>query len=1016
MDWLSKNHAEIVCFEKIVHIPLPNGEVLSIQGEKSGVTLRMINCMKARKYLRKGYCVFLAHVVEKKPKERRLEEIPIVKDYPEVFPEDLPGLPPPRQVEFRIDLVPGAAPVARSPYRLAPSEMQELSNQLQELLDKGFIRPSFSPWGAPVLFVKKKDGTFRMCIDYRELNKLTIKNRYPLPRIDDLFDQLQGSSFYSKIDLRSGYHQLKIQEEDVPKTTFRTRYGHYEFLVMPAVFMDLMNRVCKPYLDRFVIVFIDDILIYSRTKEEHEHHLKLILKLLRNEKLYAKFSKCEFWIREVHFLGHVINKNGIHVDPSKIEAIKNWEAPRTPTEVRQFLGLAGYYRRFIKKFSKIALPLTTLTQKEKKFDWSDKQESAFQLLKQKLCSAPILSLPEGIHNFVVYCDASHQGLGCVLMQRDKVIAYASRQLKVHEKNYTTHDLELGAVVFALKIWRHYLYVTRCTIFTDHKSLQHIFDQKELNMRQRRWVELLNDYDCDIKYHPGKANVVADALSRKERVKTLRVRALGLTIHTSLTTQIRMAQQEASKEENIHNEALRGMIRQLEPKSDDTLYFMNRIWVPCFGNLRELVMDEAHKSRYSIHPGSDKMYKDLKEHYWWPNMKGEIAIYVGKCLTCSKVKAEHQKPSGLLQQPEIPQWKWEQISMDFITKLPRTSSGYDTIWVIVDRLTKSAHFLPIKETDKTEKLAKLYIKEIVARHGVPISIISDRDSRFVSRIWKSLQEAMGIRLDMSTAYHPQTDGQSERTIQTLEDMLRACVIDFGGNWDTHLPLAEFSYNSSYHTSIKAAPFEALYGRKCRSPLCWAEVGEKHLAGPEIVQETTDKIFKIKDRLKAARDRQKSYADNRRKPLEFQIGDRVMLKVSPWKGVARFGNRGKLNPRYVGPFEILARVGPLAYKLKLPQELSNVHDTFHVSNLKKCLSDETLIIPPDEIHIDDRLHFIEEPIEISDWKVQRLRRSRIKLVKVRWNSKRGPEYTWEREDQMKTKYPSLFKDTPVQDNTN
>ncbi|KAI3762600.1 hypothetical protein L1987_53037 [Smallanthus sonchifolius] len=564
MDWLSKNLAKIVCFEKIVRIPLPSGEILSIQGERCRTMLKTINCMKAHKYLRKGYCAFLAHIFERKPEERRLEDIPIVRDYSE-----------------------------------------ELSSQLQELLDKGFIRPCFSPWGAPVLFVKKKDGTFRMCIDYRELNKLTIKNRYPLPRIDDLFDQLQGSSFYSKIDLRSGYHQLKIQEEDIPKTAFRTRYGHYEFLVMPfgltnapVVFMDLMNRVCKPYLDKFVIVFIDDILIYSRTKEEHEHHLKLILELLRNEKLYAKFSKCEFWIQEVHFLRHVINKKGIHVDPSKIEAIKNWEAPRTPTEVRQFLGLAGYYRRFIENFSKIALPLTTLTQKNKKFDWTDKQESAFQLLRQKLCSAPILSLPEGTGNFIVYCDVSHQGLGCVLMQKEKVIAYASRQLKVHEKNYTTHDLELGAVVFALKIWRHYLYGTKCTIFTDHKSLQHIFNQKELNMRQRRWVELLNDYDCDIKYHPGKANVVADALSHKERVKTLRVRALELTIHTSLTTQIRMAQQEAIKEENIQNEALRGMIKQLEPKSDDTLYFMNRIWVPCFGNLRELVMDEAHKSRTS----------------------------------------------------------------------------------------------------------------------------------------------------------------------------------------------------------------------------------------------------------------------------------------------------------------------------------------------------------------------------------------------------------------------------------
>ncbi|GJR72377.1 putative reverse transcriptase domain-containing protein [Tanacetum coccineum] len=414
---------------------------------------------------------------------------------------------------FEIDLMPiklgsfnvviGAAPVARAPYRLAPSEMQELSDQLQELAARGFIRPSTSPWGAPVLFVKKKDGTFRMCIDYQELNKLTIKNRYPLPRIDDLFDQLQGSSVYSKIDLRSGYHQLRVRDEDIPKTAFRTRYGLYEFQVMPfgltnapAVFMDLMNRVCKPYLDKFVIVFIDDILIYSHNKEEHADHLRIILELLKKEKLYAKFSKCDFWINIMQFRGHVIDSQGIHVDPAKIEA------------------------RFIKDFSKIAKSLTELTQKNKKYIWGEDQESAFQLLKQKLCEAPILALPEGNDDFVVYCDASRQGLGVVLMQREKVIAYASRQLKPHEENYTTHDLELGAVVFALKIWRHYLYGTKCTVFTDHKSLQHILNQKELNMRQRCWLELLVDYDCEIRYHLGKANVVADALSRKERIKPL----------------------------------------------------------------------------------------------------------------------------------------------------------------------------------------------------------------------------------------------------------------------------------------------------------------------------------------------------------------------------------------------------------------------------------------------------------------------------------------------------------------
>ncbi|GJS65500.1 putative nucleotidyltransferase, ribonuclease H [Tanacetum coccineum] len=556
MDWLSKYRAKILCDEKVVHIPI-DGETLIIRGDRSKTRLNLISCIKTERYISRGCQVFMIQVMEKKSDEKKLEDIPVVKEFPDVFPEDLPGIPPVRQVEFQIDLIPGAAPVARTPYRLAPSEMQELSNQLQELTDRGFIRPSTSPWGAPVLFVKKKDGSFRMCIDYRELNKLTIKNRYPLPRIDDLFDQLQGSSVYSKIDLRSGYHQLRVREEDIPKTAFRTRYGHYEFQVMPfgltnapAVFMDLMNRVCKPYLDKFVIVFIDDILIYSRNEEEHANHLRIILELLRKEKLYAKFSKCDFWIHIVQFLGHLIDSQGLHVDPAKIEAVKNWTSPTTPTEVRQFLGLAGYYRRFIEGFSKIAKPLTKLTQKNKSYIWGEEQESAFQLLKQKLCEAPILALPEGNDNFVVYCDASLQGLGAVLMQREKVIAYASRQLKPHEENYTTHDLELGAVIFALKIWRHYLYGTKCTVFTDHKSLQHILRQKELNMRQRRWLELLADYDCEICYHPGKANVVADALSRKKRIKPLRVRALILTVHPKLPSQISSSKNEDLKEESV----------------------------------------------------------------------------------------------------------------------------------------------------------------------------------------------------------------------------------------------------------------------------------------------------------------------------------------------------------------------------------------------------------------------------------------------------------------------------------
>ncbi|GKD76472.1 putative reverse transcriptase domain-containing protein, partial [Tanacetum coccineum] len=803
MDWLTKYHKVIICDEKIVRVPFGR-EMLIFQGngnnQKEESRLNIISCTKAQEYLSRVCDVLLAHITTKEAKDKsegkRLKDVPIVRDFPEVFPKDLPGIPPARQVEFQIDLVPGVVPVALAPYRLAPSKMKELAKQLQELSDKGFIRPSSSPWGAPVLFVKKKDGSFHMCIDYHELNKLTF---------------------------------------------------------------------------------------------------------LKKEELYAKFSKCEFWIPKVQFLGHVIDSKGIHVDSINIESIKYWASPKSPTEIRQFLGLVGYYRRFIEGFSKIAKSMTKLTQKNVKFDWGEKEEAAFQLIKQKLCSAPILALPKGSEKFI-----------CLLRS-------------IYEKNYTTHDLELGAVVFTLKMWRHYLYITSFLVTTIVKSAT--------TRGRRTWL-------------------------------------LIMTIGLNLPKQILEAQTEALKPENLTAEDVRGMLRQdltkerLKPRADETLCLNNRSWLPCYGDLRTLVMHESHKSKYSIHPGSNKMYQDLKQLYWWPNMKANIATYISKCLTCAKVKAEHQKPSGLLVQLEIPEWKWENITMDFVTKLPKTSKT-------------SAHFLLMRENDPMEKLMKLYMKEVVTQHDVPISIISDRDGRFTSLFWQALHKALGTRLDMSTAYHPETDGQNKRTIQTLEDLLRACLLDFRKSWDRHLPLVEFSYNNSYHISIKAAPFE--------------------------------KIVQIKSRIQAARDRQKSYANIRRKPMVFQVGNKVMLKVSPWKEVVRFGKRGKLNPRYFGPFMVTERVGTVVYKLELPQQLSRVHNTFYVSNLKKCLSNESLVILLGELRVDDKLHFVEEPVEVMDREIKQLKRSHIPIIKVRWNSKRGPEFTWEREDKFKQKYPHLFTKT-------
>ena len=756
---------------------------------------------------------------------QQLDSIPnwIRKDYRTVLREELPPeMPPERSVDHQIPLKPDMPPPLKGIFRLSQLELRELKRQLDQLLRDGKIRPSTSPYGAPVLFVKKKDGKLRMCIDYRALNSQTIQNRYALPRIDELFDRLHGAKVFSKLDLTSGYYQIAIDPKDRHKTAFRTRYGHYEFNVMPfgltnapATFQTLMNDIFRDLLDVCVIVYLDDILVYSKDEEDHEQHLRQVLQRLKDNQLYAKLSKCTFFANSIEYLGHIVDGEGLRPNPRLIQALIDFPRPKTLKELQSFLGLANYYRKFISNFSHIALPLTDATWNAtqsnlRPIEWTQPMQAAFDELKKALTTAPCLALPDPDGEFEVITDASEdaKAVGAVLVQNGHPVAYESKKLNTYQLNYAVHDKEMCAIMHALERWRPFLLGRHFKVFTDHRSLIHFKTQSNLNQRQLRWQEKAADYDMEILYKPGKENVVADVLSR-----------IRINLVCPLPT--RSLRQQVTK--GYKDSPLGNLIKEVERREEPTnrytvkdglLYYRTDefgSWRLCLPDIpyRETVIHDNHDLAIAGHPGYIKTYSKIARTYYWPNMARDIRKHVQECDACQRTKASNQPPAGQLRPLPIPTRPWGSIGMDFLGPLPKSASGKDMILVVIDRLTKMARFIATDSMVTSKGTAELFLREVFRHHGLPSNIVSDRDPRFTAKFWKTLQEALGVDLLMSTAEHPQTDGQAEAAVKVIQKLLKPFVFQ-GQDWEDLLPSLEFAYNDTTQSSTGQTPFYLNYG--------------------------------------------------------------------------------------------------------------------------------------------------------------------------------------------------------------
>lgn len=724
------------------------------------------------------------------------------------------GLPPRRGHEHAIVLKEGSNPVGVRPYRYPQFQKDGIERLIKEMLAAGIIQPSTNPFSSPVILVKKKDGSWRFCVDYRALNKETVADKYPILVIDELLDELHGATIFSKLDLRAGYHQILVRPEDTHKTVFRTHEGHYEFLVMPfgltkapATFQSLMNEVFRPYLRRFVLVFFDDILIYSRSKEEHVQHLGLVLRILEKNSLFVNKKKCEFGKGEVAYLGHVISENGVAMDGDKIRAIVEWEIPKNLRELRGFLGLTGYYRKFVFNYAHIARPMTEQLKKDN-FKWSETATKAFECLKTAMVTAPVLAMPNFQFPFVVETDASGYGMGAVLMQGDRPIAFYSKLLGVRAQQKSVYEKELMAICFAIQKWRYYLLGRHFVVRTDQQSLRYITQQREIGAEFQKWMSKLMGYDFEVQYKPGSSNKVADALSRK----TVGEIVLGVMV-AGLAVDWKKLEEEVATDSfltQIKNELQHGREVPHFSLVECKLLFKGRYVIPPASFVIPILLREYHDSPMGGHAGELKTYLRLASEWYWKGMRQEVVRYVQRCSTSQQQKSSQHHPGGLLQPLPIPSRIWEDLSMHFIEGLP-VSKGVDTILVVVDRLSKYAHFLTLRHPFSALNVAEVFIAEVVRLHGFPSSIVSDRDRIFLSIFWKELFRLHGTTLKKSTAYHPQTDGQTEIVNRNLETYLRCFVGGHPKGWARWLPWAEFSYNTSTHTSTKMSPFKVVYGR-------------------------------------------------------------------------------------------------------------------------------------------------------------------------------------------------------------